>query len=152
MAIRRPSISSPRWVFQDSLYAAEPGKESRFLQIKRKPEPYIPPPEGPDFSPPVCSQWGEVVGQIDYDLVGKVVTITDWEVNWRDEFPVRLGINYLVNCLYRSSLGYTLRVVGDEVYTSAGSSIPVAGRDPIAFWVSENFFPLSNKPDDYLLQ
>jgi hypothetical protein len=152
MAIRRPSISSPQWLFQDFLYLSEPGKESRFLQVKLRPEPYIQPPGSADLSQPPCAQWGDIVGQIDYELSDKVVTITNWEVNWRDEYPIRLGVNYLANCLYRSSLGYVLLVAGAEVYANNGEPIPVAGRDPNAFWVSENFFPPTNKPDDYLIR
>jgi hypothetical protein len=152
MAIRRPGISSPRWLFNDFLYLAEPGKESRSLQVILGDEPYVQTPQTPDFSQPPCAQRGDVVGQINYEKASQVITITDWEINWRDEFPIRVGVNYLANCLYRSSLGYVLLVAGDEVYSSAGDPIPVAGRDPYAFWVSENFFPPTNKPDDYLIR
>lgn len=90
--------------------------------------------------------------QVDYTLSGKVVTITDWFVNWKDEWPLRLASNYLANCLYNQGRGYVLRVVGDEVYSQSGAVISVPNRNPNAFWVSEGYLPVTNQPDDYLLR
>ena len=53
---------------------------------------------------------------------------------------------------YPSSEGYVIRVVGDQVYNQAGEAIDIANKDPYAFWVSERYNPLTNKPDDDLLR
>jgi hypothetical protein len=63
-----------------------------------------------------------------------------------------LGANYLTQCLYPAERGFVVRVVGDQVYNQAGEAIEQPNRDPYAFWVSEQFFPLTNRPDDYLLR
>jgi hypothetical protein len=94
---------------------------------------------------------GSIVAQLDYTLSdNKIITITDWFVNFRDEWPLRLGVNYLTQCLYPAQKNYVTRVAGDEVYNQAGEAIQIANRDPYAFWVSEQFFPLTNSPNDYL--
>jgi hypothetical protein len=157
MAIRRPSINSPTWLFQDFLYQESEllgGPELRYLQVKWDGEVYTRVSQSFDYSnPPYVGpeqRGGDIVAQVDYTIQGKIITINDWEVNWRDEWPLRLVVNYLVQCLYPAERGYVTRVAGGEVYNQAGEPIAVAGRDPIAFWVSEQFFPVTNLPNDYL--
>lgn len=155
MAIRRPSISSPEWLFQDFLYQSMPGEEDRYLQVKWDGEVYTRTSQSFDYSDPPFvgseQRGGSIVAQIDYTVSVKMVTITGWEVNWRDEWPLRLGIIYLRQCLYSYADGYIIRVVGDEVYNQAGEAIPAPNKDPYPFWVSEQFDPYSNRPDNYLL-
>jgi len=157
MAIRRPSIASPEWLFQDFLYQVSDllgGPELRYVQVKWDGEPYIRASESFDYSDPPYfgseQRGGDIVAQVDYTIQGKIITINDWSVNWRDEWPLRLAVNYIIQCLYPAERGYVTRVAGGEVYNQAGEPIAVAGRDPIAFWVSEQFFPLTNRSDDYL--
>jgi hypothetical protein len=157
MAIRRPSINSPTWLFQDFLYQESEllgGPELRYLQVKWDGEVYTRVSQSFDYSnPPYVGpeqRGGDIVAQVDYTIQGQIITINDWEVNWRDEWPLRLAVNYLVQCLYPAERGYVTRVAGGEVYNQAGEPIAVAGRDPIAFWVSEQFFPVTNLPNDYL--
>ena len=155
MAIRRPSISSPEWLFQDFLYQAIPGSEERYIQIKWDGEPYVRVSESFDYSNPPYSdseqRGGSIVGQIDYTVTNTLVTINNWWVNWKDEWPLRLGVNYITQCLYPAQKGFVLRVRGEEVYNQAGEPIPVASKDPYAFWASEQYFPVTNRPNDYLL-
>lgn len=156
MAIRRPALASPEWLFQDFLYQAIPGSEERYLQVKWDGEVYTRVSQSFDYSDPPYvgpeQRGGSIVAQIDYTLSVKLVTINNWWVNFRDEWPLRLGANYLTQCLYPPREGYIYRVVGDEVYNQAGEPIPVASKNPYAFWVSEQFIPISNHPDDYLLR
>jgi hypothetical protein len=143
-------------VFQDFLYQEGTPDQLRYLQIKWDGEVYKRVSETFDYSnppfPDIDQRGGEIVGQIDYTISGKLVTINDWNVNWRDEWPLRLGVNYLLNCLYSPEQGYVFRVRGQEVYNQAGEAIQVADKEPIAFWISEYFKPLSNEPDDYLVR
>jgi hypothetical protein len=75
------------------------------------------------------------VASIEYEVQGKLITIVAWQnYNWQDEWPIRLGLNYLTNCLYRPGNGTVFRVV----------------KDPIAFWQSERFLPLGGHNDPYL--
>jgi hypothetical protein len=157
MAIRRPSINSPTWLFQDFLYQASEllgGPELRYLQVKWDGEIYTRVSQSFDYSDPPYvgpeQRGGDIVAQVDYTIQGKIITINDWEVNWRDEWPLRLAVNYIIQCLYPAERGYVTRVAGGEVYNQAGEPIAVAGKDPIAFWVSEQFFPVTNLPNDYL--
>lgn len=161
MAIRRPSIASPDWLFQDFLYqpAAMPGgSELRYVQIKWDGEPYTRVSETFDYSDPPYvgaeQRGGSIVGQIDYEVNAstRLVTIYSWGVDWRDEWPLRLGVNYLSQCLYPVEGGYTLRVAGNEVYTSAGEALEKPNDFPHAFWVSERYDPLTNEPDEYLVK
>ena len=161
MAIRRPSISSPDWLFQDFLYQASDllgGPELRYVQIKWDGKLYERVSQSFDYSDPPFvgpeQRGGSIVGQIDYEVNAstRLVNIYSWSVNWRDEWPLRLGVNYITQCLYPAERGYVIRVAGDQVYNQAGEPIDVANRDPYAFWVSEQFFPLTNRPDDYLLR
>ena len=161
MAIRRPSISSPNWLFQDFLYQAADapgGTELRYLQIKWDGEPYERVSHSFDYSNPpytgLDQRGGSIVGQIDYEVNAstRLVTIYAWNVNFRDEWPLRLGANYLTQCLYPPGDGYVTRVVGDQVYNQAGEAIDVPNKDPYAFWVSERYNPITNNPNDYLLQ
>jgi len=156
MAIRRPGIASPEWLFQDFLYQAIPGAEERYVQVKWSGEPYTRVSQTFDYSDPPYSgaeqRGGDIVAQIDYTVTPGLVTITSWEVNWRDEWPLRLASNYLVQCLYHDRSKYLIRVAGDEVYKQDGTPVPVANKDPYAFWASEQFLPASNEPYDYLLR
>jgi len=76
------------------------------------------------------------VASIEYEVEDKLVTIVSWQHTWRDEWPIRLGLNYLTNCLYRPGQGIVFRVV----------------KDPIAFWQSERFRPLGGHYDPYLVR
>lgn len=77
------------------------------------------------------------VASIEYEVQGTLVTIVAWQnYNWQDEWPIRLGLNYLTNCLYRPGRGIVFRVV----------------KDPIAFWQSERFLPLGGHEDPYLVR
>jgi hypothetical protein len=154
MAIRRPSISSPEWYFQDFLYSEDAETQFRYVQVKWSGEPYTRVSQTFDYSNPPyprgSQRGGDIVAQLDYSLSGKVVTITDWSINWQDEFPLRLAVNYLMECLYPYTQGYVAVVAGGEEYKPDGTPVPVASGEPHAFWVSERFQPLTNRPDDYL--
>jgi hypothetical protein len=161
MAIRRPSISSPEWLFQDFLYQGSDllgGPELRYLQIKWDGTPYTRVSQSFDYSDPPFvgaeQRGGSIVGQIDYELnvSARLVTIYAWNVNFRDEWPLRLGVNYITQCLYPLVKGYVIRVVGGEVYNQAGEVIEEANKEPYAFWVSERYNPITNRPNDYLYQ
>ena len=156
MAIRRPSIASPEWLFQDFLYQETPEGQERYVQVKWDGEVYERLSQTFDYSNPPypndLQRGGSIVCQLDYSVVGKIVTITNWYLNWRDEWPLRLASNYLSQCLYNTGDGYVHRVAGDEVYNQAGEAIPAPNKNPYAFWVSEGFLPVTNKPNDYLLR
>jgi hypothetical protein len=157
MAIRRPAIASPEWLFQDFLFnQPDPETEERYIQVKWDGEEYTRVSQSFDYSNPPFQgseqRGGHIVAQLDYTIVDELVTITSWNFNWQDEWPLRLAINYLKNCLYPQFKGYVIRVVGDEVYSQDGTPIPVANKNPDAFWVSENFLPLTNEPYDYLMR
>jgi hypothetical protein len=155
MAIRRPSISSPEWLFQDFLYQETPDGQDRYVQVKWDGRVYERVSATYDYSNPPYSnseqRGGSIVAQLDYTVSGTLVTITGWSVNWQDEWPLRLAINYIRNCLYDPAQGYVIRAVGGEVYAQSGEAIPVATTDPRAFWVSEGFLPVSSLPNDYLI-
>jgi len=161
MAIRRPSISSPEWLFQDFLYQAATapgGSELRYVQIKWDGEIYERVSQSFDYSDPPFvgseQRGGSIVGQIDYELNAStgLVTIYSWSVNWRDEWPLRLALTYLSQCIYSQDKRYTIRVAGNEVYSQAGDTIEVPSKYPYAFWVSERYNPLDNEPDTYLVR
>lgn len=134
MAIRRPGIQSPAWLFQDFLYHEDPPSELRYLLVKWDNEPFSRVSETFDYSNPPYpdeeQRGGPIVGRIDYTVTGFLITIDSWEVNWRDEWPLRLAANYLRNRLYRELDGYVIEV-STEAYP---------------FWVSEHYHPLSNDP------
>ena len=138
MALRRPSISSPNWLFQDFLYFEDGAEQQRYIQVKYDGEPYAVISETFDYSNPPYSnaeqRGGDIVAQLDYSVIGQSVTIESWDVEWRDEWPLRLAVNYIRQCLYPASKGFVIRV----------------NKDAYAFWVSEQFFPVTNLPDDYL--
>jgi hypothetical protein len=154
MAIRRPSINSPTWLFQDFLYADQSPIQLRYLQVKWDGERYTRVSQSFDYSDPPYvgaeQRGGNIAAQIDYTIEDNIVTITDWSVNWQDEWPLRLGVNYLSQCLYSIPKGFVTLVAGNEVYNQAGEPVEQPNRDPYAFWVSEQFFPLTNHPNDYL--
>ena len=156
MAIRRLSTTSPDWLFQDFLYHEEGGLQYRYLQVKWDGETYERLSSTFDYSNPPFSdneqRGGSIVAQVDYSVEGKVITVLEWFVNWRDEFPLRLASIHLANCLYPPSKGYVHKVAGGVVYDQAGTPIPVAAKDPYAFWVSEGFVPVTNEPNDYLFR
>ena len=156
MAIRRPSISSPDWIFQDFLYQSIPGSEERYLQVKWDGEPYTRVSQTFDYSnPPYIGseqRGGDIVAQIDYTISGNVITINAWDTNWRDEWPLRLAVNYISQCLYPSGKGFVIFVQGQEVYTQDGEVISVADKNPYAFWASEQYNPTTNKPNDFMVR
>jgi len=89
--------------------------------------------------------FGNEVASIEYEVQdgpggglgrGKLITIVGWQHTWRDEWPIRLGLNYLTNCLYRPGQQTVFRVL----------------KDPIAFWQSERFLPLGGHLDPYLVR
>jgi hypothetical protein len=159
MAIRRPRIASPDWLFQDFLYQASGmpgGTDLRYVQVKWDGKPYSRISQSFDYSDPPYvgpeQRGGSIVAQIDYEInvSARLITIYAWSVNFRDEWPLRLASNYIAECLYPAVDGYVVRVAGDQVYNQAGEAINVAGKDPYAFWVSERYNPLTNEPGDYL--
>jgi hypothetical protein len=156
MAIRRPSIASPEWLFQDFLYQAIPGSEERYIQVKWDGEPFERVSQSFDYSDPPFvgpeQRGGPIVAQIDYTVNNTLITINNWWVNWRDEWPLRLGVNYITQCLYPGVKGYVIRGQGQEVYNQAGEPISVADKDPYAFWASEQYNPVTNLPNDYLFR
>jgi hypothetical protein len=161
MAIRRPGINSPTWLFQDFLYQASDlpgGSDLRYLQVKWDGEVYTRVSQSFDYSNPPYSnaeqRGGSIVAQIDYEINAstRLVTVYSWSVNWQDEWPLRVGMNYLTQCLYPAVGGYVMRVVGNEVYNQAGEAIEAPDNSPYPFWVSEQFKPITNRPNDYLIQ
>lgn len=135
MAIRRPSVySGNTLVFQDFPFLTDGTQESRYLHAKYDGEAYETIGQTFDQSSPNLAG-GSVVARVDYTVEGKLITIDHWEVFWRDEWPLRLSIQYLVNCLYSPREGYTVRVA----------------KDCYSFWASEWFVPVSNSPNDYLI-
>jgi len=136
MAIRRPSVyRQSDWVFQDFPFYEEATEEMRYAVAKFDGEVAELYKETFDYSSPALSG-GPIVARIDYTLVGQAVTINSWELNWRDEWPLRLLVQWLIHCVYRQSLGYTVAV----------------DKEAYAFWVSEMFTPLTNSPSDILIQ
>lgn len=136
MAIRRPSVYSNRdFVFQDFLFHEDGDVDLRYILAKYDGKPYETVGDAFDYHTPDL-RGGSVVARVDYEVLDKLVTIDSWEVYWRDEWPLRLTIQFLTNCLYSKGQGYTVRV----------------NKDSYAFWVSERFSPLSNDPDDYLVK
>ena len=138
MALRKPGIGNPNWLFQDFLYFEDGAEQQRYIQVKYDGEPYTVISETFDYSNPPYSnaeqRGGDIVAQLDYSVIGKSVTIESWNTEWRDEWPLRLAVNYIRQCLYPTSKGYVIRV----------------NKDTYAFWVSEQFKPVTNLPDDYL--
>ena len=80
--------------------------------------------------------FGNEVASIEYEVQDKLITIVAWQHSWRDEWPIRLGLNYLTNCLFRPGQGFVFRVI----------------KDPIAFWQSERFLPIGGHSDPYLVR
>lgn len=136
MAIRRPSVYSNKdFIFQDFFYAEDDFQELRYIEAKYDGYKYE--LVGQTFDYPVPDlHGGSVVARVDYTVEGKLITIDHWEVYWRDEWPLRLAIQFLTNCLYSGWQGYTVRV----------------HKEAEAFWVSEWFKPLSNDPSDFLVK
>jgi len=139
MAIRRPGILSPGWLFQDFLYYSSPPQELRYLLVKQDGEPFERVSQTFDYSNPPYpdseQRGGPIVARVDYTVEGYLVTIDSWELNWRDEWPLRLAANYLRNCAYRSVEGFLIQV----------------SKEAYPFWVSEFFTPYSNEPSTNLL-
>jgi hypothetical protein len=111
----------------------------KLIQIKYDGDPFTRVSQTFDYSnppyPDLEQKGGPIVAQLDYTKVGQLVTIDSWDTNWRDEWPLRLAVNYLSQCLYPTSKNFVIRVQKDEAY---------------AFWVSERFLPSTNHPDEYL--
>jgi hypothetical protein len=142
MAIRRPGINTSEFYYQDFLDDENIGAEYRHLDIKyASGEPFQVTSQTFDYSNPPYSDFeqrgGDIVGTIYYIKLSTnpgTIIIEDWFLNWRDEWPLRLGSNYLVNCLYKPGGNYSF-LVGKEAYP---------------FWVSQFFSPVDNQPDTYL--
>ena len=136
MAIRRQSVHRQgEFVFQDFLYFQDGTSELRYILGKCDGKPYEFVAQTFDFPAPGL-RGGSIVSRIDYTVSGKLLTIDSWEVNWRDEWPLRLAFQFLANCLYSAAQGYSVRV----------------HKDVYSFWVSENLLPVSNDPNDFLLR
>ena len=142
MAIRRPSVFSSEWLVQDFPLSIDGSTEWRYTQIKWDGLTFSRENETFDYSnPPYANseqRGGPIIAQIDYNIVGNVITIEDWSTIWRDELPLRVGINNLVNCRYPHYKNWVVRVAKDtEAY---------------AFFVSEYFLPYTNEvsPESYL--
>jgi hypothetical protein len=135
MAIRRPSLyRQSEWIYQDFFLFESGPEELRYAVIKYDGEAFELYKQTFDDSDPILTG-GPIVARIDYTLVGQAVTIDSWEINWRDEWPLRLLVEWLTHCVYRRSLGYTVAV----------------DKDAYAFWVSEVFVPTTNSPLDILI-
>ena len=137
MALRQPSVYRENlFVFQDLLYyEGEDGEELRYILAKYDGEPYEKVAQTFDYPSPTL-KGGSIISRLDYTITGKLIVVDHWEVNWRDEWPLRLSVQFLVNCLYPSKEGYVVSV----------------NKESLPLWVSENFFPLTNDPNDYLAQ
>jgi hypothetical protein len=136
MAIRRPSVyNQNQFVFQDFFYADDEISELRYIVAKYDGEVFHEVGETFDYPTPDL-KGGSIVARVDYTVEGNLVTIDHWEVNWRDEWPLRLAFQFLANCLYSRWQGFTIRV----------------NKDAYPFWVSEWFRPISNDPNDYLIK
>ena len=79
MAIRRPSINSPTWLYQDFLYFEDGEEKLRYLQVKWDGEPYTRVSQTFDYSNPPYSgseqRGGDIVAQIDYTVNQRLITI-----------------------------------------------------------------------------
>ena len=139
MSIRRPAIDDPAWLFQDFLEERDGVTQHRALRVKYDGEVFDRVSETFDYSnppyPDAQQRGGDIVAEIFYTRVDKLITIDDWYVNWQDDWPLRLAAEYLTRCMYRLSLGYIVRV----------------SKGNYAFWVSEYFRPTDKSPNSYLL-
>lgn len=134
MGIRKPSTYRDNiFVFQDFLFQEYEEISLRYAVAKYDGEPFDYVASTFDTTDPQFSG-GSVVARLDYTVSGDIIILDHWEVNWRDEWPLRLTVQFLSNCVYPQSRGYQIRV-NKEVYP---------------FWVSEGFLPISNSPTDYL--
>jgi hypothetical protein len=140
MAIRRPSIYSPDWFYQDSLDGEDFPFEYRRITVRdAEGYPYTRKSQLYDYSnPPYANdeqRAGNIVAELYYILAPGVITIEDTYLNWRDEWPLRLAVNYLTNCLYPPGKNYQIQV----------------NKEAYAFWVSESFKPYDNDPESPLV-
>ena len=72
---------------------------------------------------------GDVLGHLSYEIVGNILTITDWSHNnWQDASPVKLAFNALKNNL-------------------PDCVLQIMVREPKAFWKSLGFFHPSKNSD-----
>jgi hypothetical protein len=134
LAFRRPSVyRSNDFVFQDFLHSEANGFSFRYILAKYDGYTFTSLGETSDYSAPNLEA-GHVISRLDYTLSEKLVVIDHWEVYWRDDWPLRLIAQYMRNCLYPSRQGYSVRV----------------NKDAYPFWVSENFLPQTNHPQDML--
>lgn len=135
MATRRPSVyRQSEWVFQDFPLYQDGPEELRYAVVKYDGDNFELYRQTFDNSTPELSG-GPIVARLDYTLIGQAVTFDSWEINWRDDWPLRLLSIWLINCVYRRSRGYTVAV----------------NKDAYAFWVSEMFSPATNSPLDLLI-
>lgn len=135
MALRRPAVyRRNEIIFQDFLDYDDGSLQFRYILGKYDGEPYETVAETFDYPFPE-EKGGSVVSRIDYTVEGSLITIDNWEINWRDEWPLRLSIQFLTNCLFKQSDGFVVRV----------------NKDAYSFFVSEDFIPLTNDEFDYLV-
>lgn len=136
MALRRPSVYKQNgFVFQDFFFFEGDTEELRYIVAKWDGETFEAVGQTFDYPSPDL-KGGSVVARIDYTVEGKLVTIDSWEINWRDEWPLRLAAQFLTNCLYSQWQGYTVRV----------------REEARPFWVSEWFTSITNDPSDFLIK
>jgi hypothetical protein len=140
MSIRCPSMYSSQWLFQDFLDEEIEGIQFRSLQVKYDGEPFYRVSETFDYSNPPYpdekQRGGHIVAELFYELNGKLVTLQDWTHSWKDDWPIRIGLNYMVRCMYRKTQQYTIRV----------------RKENYPFWVSEELFPYDNLNNSYLIR
>lgn len=135
MALRRPSVyRQDGFVFQDFLYHVDGTSELRYILCKYDGESFTTVGQTFDTAPSDL-RGGNIICRLDYTVTGKLITIDHWELNWRDEWPLRLTVQYVLNCLYSPWRQYSVRVA----------------KEAYPFWVSENMFPVTNDPEDFLL-
>ena len=140
MAIRKPSIYSDNWFYQDLLDGEDPPFQYRRVVVRdSEGYPYTRKSQLYDYSnPPYTNneqRAGNIVAELYYVIAPGIITIEDTFLNWRDEWPIRLAVNYLTNCLYPPGKNYQIQV----------------SKKAYAFWVSESFKPYDNDPESPLV-
>ena len=82
-----------------------------------------------DDTPP-----GTLLGQVDYEMVGTRVEITDWShYNWSDALPVRKAVKALINSLPSCVDTVTVRDRPTAMWTSLGFIRPSKGSDILVY-------------------
>ena len=82
-----------------------------------------------DDTPP-----GKLLGQVDYELIGTQVAITDWShYNWGDATPVRKAVRAMINSLPDCVDRVTVRDRPTAMWTSLGFIRPTKGSDILIY-------------------